>query len=131
MLQLRRVLKVQAVLWALSGLALGLVPVSVLDLLGQARVPESAWLRMLGITAVVLAMLMWLVAERLEQVWWWAWAFVVLEVGVATLCVINALFGTDPRAEVWPWWVMGGVAAVFATLDMLGLGRTSQEKPQV
>jgi hypothetical protein len=131
MLLLRRVLKIQAVLWVLSGLALGLVPVRVLDLLGQTPVMESAWLRMLGICSLVLAMLMWLVAEGLDKVWWWAWAFALLEVGVATLCVVNALFGVVPGAASWPWWAMGGVAAVFAGLDMVGLARASQENPQV
>ena len=128
---LRRVLKIQAAVWALTAIPLVFFPVALLDALGQLPVVEAAWLRMLGIASVVLAMLMWLVAGRLDAVWWWAWAFVVLEVGVATLSVVNALFGLDPGVTAWPWWAMGGVAAVFAALDMLGLGRTSQEKPQV
>lgn len=131
MLVLQRVLKTQAALWAVFGLALGLIPVRLLDLLGQLPVTESAWLRLLGIAAVVLAMQMWLVATALETVWWWAWSFVVLQTASATLAVINALFGLDPGAAAWPWWTLGGVSAAFAALGMLGLGRASQERPQV
>jgi hypothetical protein len=127
---LRRVLKIQAGLWAVTALALGLFPAPLLEALDQLPVGEAAWLRMLGVAALVLAMLMWLVADALDAVWWWAWAFAVLEVGVATVALVNALFGLDPGVAAWPWWVMGGVAVVFAALDMLGLGRTSQEKPQ-
>jgi hypothetical protein len=128
---LRGVLKVQAALWAIAGLALGLVPIRVMDALGQLRVPESAWLRMLGITSFVLAMLMWLLATSLDKVWWWAWAFALLEAGIATMAIVNVAFGLNPGVEAWPWWAMGAIAAAFAVLDMIGLARTSQEKPQV
>ncbi len=131
MFLLRRVLKIQSALWALTGLALGLVPLTVLEALGQSSVEETAWLRMLGVTAVVLALLMWLVAGALDQVWWWAWAFAVLEAGVATLALVNATFSVDPGAPAWAWWVIGGVSVALAALDLVGLGRTSQEKPQV
>jgi hypothetical protein len=128
---LRRVLKIQAALWGLTALALGALPATVLDALGQAPLDETAWLRILGVTALVLAMLMWLVAASLDTVWWWAWAFAVLEVLVTTVCLLTALVGLAPGASVWPWWVLGGLAAGFAVADMIGLARTSQEKPQV
>jgi hypothetical protein len=128
---LRRVLKIQAAVWTLSAIALVLFPVRLLDALGQLSVAEPAWLRMLGIAAIVLAMLMWLVAGALDQVWWWAWGFAVLEVGVATVCILNALFGVDAGTSAWAWWALGALAVVFGGLDMVGLGRTSREKPQV
>ncbi len=59
----------------------------------QPPLIDDAWIRALGVIAVVLALLMVLVAQRLEDVWWWAWAFVVLEAGTATVFVLHALFG--------------------------------------
>jgi hypothetical protein len=127
---LRRVVKIQAALWAITAAALGVFPATTVDALGQAPVPETAWLRILGVAALVLAMVMWLVATSLDKVWWWAWAFVVLEVLTATVCILNALFGVDPGASAWAWWVLGAASAVIAAFDMIGLGWTSQEKPQ-
>ena len=80
---LRRVLNADAALWAVFGLVVGIAPGWLLETVaGQPPLIDDAWIRALGVIAVVLALLMVLVAQRLEDVWWWAWAFVVLEAGI-------------------------------------------------
>jgi len=55
---LQRVLKIQAALWAVFGTVLVLVPRWLLhDALGQPPMREHAWVRAMGVMAVVLAML--------------------------------------------------------------------------
>jgi hypothetical protein len=129
---LQRVLKVQAALLALAGAALALVPAQVVrDLLDQPPLVENAWLRAGGVMAIVLAMLMVLVAQRVADVWWWAWSFAALEAGTATVFVINAAFGLPPGAAAWPWWTIGALKAAFGALDLVGIAIAGREKPIV
>jgi hypothetical protein len=129
---LQRVLKVQAALWALFGAALGLFPRwLVVEVLDQPAMPQHVWLRASGVMAIVLAMLMVLMAQRITEVWWWAWSFVLLEAGTATLFILKGAFRVVPGTSSWAWWVLGGVNAVFAALLLLGLARASREQPIV
>jgi hypothetical protein len=129
---LRRVLKVQAALWALTGLLLGAVPVFTLDtLLGQPVPIEGAWLRMLGVASIVLALFMVLVAQHAAEAWWWAWGFAILEAGVATVSILNALLGVPEGASATTWWAIGIGAIAFGALDLVGIARAGQEQPIV
>lgn len=127
---LRRVLNAQAALWAVFGFAVGIVPRWLLETVArQPALTDDAWFRALGVMAVVMALLMVLVAQRLEDVWWWAWAFVVLEAGTATVFVIHALFGLPEGASVWSWWLLASVNGAVGALDLVGLAIAAQEKP--
>jgi hypothetical protein len=127
---LRRVLYAQALLWAVTGLALAFVPRFMLHtVFGQVVGPEDAWVRIAGVESIVLAMLMVLVAQRSDQVWWWSWAFVLLEAGVAVIAVTHVLFGLPPGSSSLLWWLLAAVGVVFAAALLLGLGRTGQERP--
>jgi hypothetical protein len=127
---LRRILKLQATLWAISGLALVFAPGWLTETVaGQPPLGDLAWLRALGVMAIVLALLMVLVAQRLEDVWWWAWAFVVLEAGTATVFALHALLGLPEGAAAWWWWTLAIGNGVIGALDIVGLGLTAQEKP--
>ncbi len=127
---LRRVLSAQAAVWAVFGFVVGLAPGWLLNTVArQPALTDDAWLRALGVIAVVLALLMMLVSQRLEDVWWWAWAFVVLEAGTATVFMLHALFGLPEGASTWSWWLLAIVNGAFAALDMVGLGLAAQEKP--
>ena len=127
---LRRVLSAQAALWAVFGFVVGVAPGWLLQTVSrQPALADDAWLRALGVIAVVLALLMMLVSQRLEDVWWWAWAFVVLEAGTATVFMLHALFGLPEGAATWSWWVLAFVNGAFAVLDLVGLGLAAQEKP--
>ena len=127
---LRRVLSAQAVLWAMFGFVVGIAPGWLLETVaGQPALADDAWVRALGVMAVVLALLMVLVSQRLEDVWWWAWAFVVLEAGTATVFVLHALFGLPRAASAWSWWLLACVNGAVGALDLVGLGLAAQEKP--
>jgi len=129
---LQRVLKLQAALWAVTGALLIFVPRWLLhDAFGQPPMREHAWVRAAGVMAVVLAMLMVLVAQRVSDVWWWAWSFALLAAGTATVFVLNAAFGLPTGADAWPWWSLGGVHASFGALDLVGITAAGREKPIV
>jgi hypothetical protein len=127
---LRRLLKVQAALWALTAAALGLAPRIVLeDLFSQPPLPEYAWIRAAAVMGIVLALLMVLVAQRIEELWWWSWAFALLEVGTASVFAINALFGLPAGAAAWPWWTIAVVNAAIGAGLLVGMGTAGQQKP--
>lgn len=129
---LRPVLYAQAALWTGFGLLIAVSPRWLLQTVGgQPPLGDDAWARTVGVTAVVLALLMVLVAQRLDDVWWWAWAFALLEIGVGTLFVFHALLSLPSGAAAWPWWLLGAANTAFAALDLVGLGFTAQEKPFV
>jgi hypothetical protein len=124
---LARVLKVQAVFWLLAGVALLAIPATVVRVLTQIPF-EQVWLRAMGVSVIVLGLLMILVAQRAE-VWWWAWAFTVLEAGMGSVFVLRGLFGG--RGAEWPWWSLGSLGAFFAVLNLVGLAQAGREKPFV
>lgn len=129
---LRRLLKVQAALWLVWSLAVGLFPGRVLEgLLGQPTPPDYVWVRASAVMGVVLALLMVLVAQKIDELWWWSWAFALLEVGTATLFAINAMFGVPPGADAWPFWVLAIVNGCFGAGLLVGMGVGGQEKPFV
>ena len=132
MVLLQRVLKVQGALLALGGVLLAVVPVFTLDSLLDQPVPvEGAWLRMLGVTSIVLALFMVLVSQHAAETWWWAWGFAILETGIATVATLNAVFGVPDGAATWPWWALAVGSIVFGGLDLVGIARAGQDKPIV
>jgi hypothetical protein len=127
---LRRILKLQAALWALFGLALVIAPGWLTETVaGQPPLGDLAWLRALGVMAIVLSLLMVLVAQRLEDVWWWAWAFVVLEAGTATVFALHALLGLPEDAAAWWWWARAIGNGLIGALELVGLAMAAQEEP--
>jgi hypothetical protein len=129
---LQRLLKVQAALWLIWSLGVLIAPAWVVEgLLRQPPTSQYAWLREMGIMGLVLAMLMVLVSQRIEEFWWWSWAFAVLEVGTATLLVLTASFGLSSDAVAWPWWVLAAVNAAIGAGLLVGMSDAGQEKPFV
>jgi hypothetical protein len=129
---LRRVLHWQAALWALSGVALLTVPGLLMErVLDQPKAGDDVWLRTTGAMAVVLSLLMVLVAHHLDQVWWWAWAFVILQTSTAAIFVLNATVSLPGVAPVWPWWLAAGANAVIGALEVVALARVGMERSPV
>ncbi|MGH2739033.1 MAG: hypothetical protein ACRDH6_00900 [Actinomycetota bacterium] len=126
---LRRTLYLQALAWAATGIALALVPKSVLGLLDQPPIAEPSWLRMGGVEAFGLALLMVLVGHRAEELWWWSWAFVLMTAGVAGVATLNAAFGIHPDASSVPWWAMAGISWAFTAALLVGLQRIGRIQP--
>lgn len=127
---LRKTLKAQAALWAVFGLVCLVAPASVGHLLiDQTNGGTDAIIRVLGVAGLTLAMTMILVAQHPGEAWWWAWAFALLEAGVATVCILHAVLGVPDGLAAWPWWVLGLASSAFAALDLVALARAEQSKP--
>jgi hypothetical protein len=78
---------------------------------------------------VVLALLMVLVAQKVDELWWWSWAFAVLEVGTATVFALNAAFGLPDGAAAWPFWTLAVLNGAFGAGLLAGMGLGGQERP--
>lgn len=126
---LRRTLYLQALVWAAAGIGLGLVPKSVLRLLDQPPIAEPTWLRIGGVEAFGLALLMVLVGHRARELWWWSWAFVFMTAGVAGVATLNAAFGIQPGASAIAWWALAGVSWAFTAGLLVGLQRIGRVQP--
>lgn len=129
---LRRLLNLSAALWCLWGLVTLVAPAWLLEgVLDQPPLSQYAWIRAGGVMAIVLGLLMVLIAQRIIEVWWWSWAFAVLEVGVATVCAMTALVGLPDGAAAWPWWALAALNAAIGAGLLIGMGAAGQEKPFV
>ena len=124
---LRRALYLEAAAWAIGGLALALIPrftlVSVFD---QPLPPALAWWRLLGVNGFGLSLLMVLVAQRAEELWWWSWAFALVSVGTAVVALLHAAFGVAEGESSVVWWLLGLGTAALSGLLMLGLYLTAR-----
>lgn len=127
---LRNVLYLDALVWAITGILLALWPVWLLErVFAQVPLGEYAWVRMAAILGIGMAMLMVLVAHRVETLWWFAWAFVLTEGAQALLGALNALYGLPQGSGALLWWLFAGVSAVFALALLAGVAKAGLEKP--
>ena len=127
---LRRALYLQAAVWAVAGLALAIAPRTLLvSVFRASALPDDAWFRLLGIHVLGLAMLMVLVGHRVQDLWWWSWAFALVTVGMAGVVLLNAAFGLQPQESGVVWWVMGGLSLALALNLLWGLFVCAQENP--
>jgi len=125
---LRRVLYLDALVSAMVGLALVAAPAWVFEtVLGQPRAADYAVHRLAGMASFTLALLMVLVGHRVEELWWWCWAFVVLEVGAAVVTTLHAAFELPAGAAAWPWWALGIGSWAFAGAFLWGIARAGNE----
>jgi hypothetical protein len=127
---LRRVLYLDALSLILIGVPLTFTPrlVSV-TLFAQPEYPDYAPLRLLGISLFTLALFMVLVAHRIEELWWWSWAAVILEAGAVVVTALHALVGLPAGAAAWPWWLLAGVSLALLLGLLWGLARAGMERP--
>ena len=120
----------QAMVWAACGIAIAVAPrfllVTVFDL---PLLPDQGYVRVAGVFAFSLSLLMVLVARRLETLWWFAWAFVLATAGSAIVAALNALFGLPDGASPLLWWVFAAVSTVFTVGLLAGLAKTGTERP--
>jgi hypothetical protein len=127
---LRRVTTLQALVWAACGIAIALAPrfvlVTVFDL---PTLPDQGYVRIAGVFAFSLSLLMVLVARRLETLWWFAWAFVLASAGSAIVAVLNALFGLPDGVSPLLWWVFAALSTAFTVGLLAGLAKTGTERP--
>lgn len=127
---LKRTLYLQAAVWAACGFGLFIAPrFVVVTLFGQPPLGDVAWLRLLGVHALGLAMFMVLVAHRLQELWWWTWAIAFVTLGVAAVVVLHAALGVSPTQSSALWWIFSLVAVGFAAGLLYGLAVTAQQHP--
>src|SRR6266566_4268887 len=123
---LKRALYLEAAVWAVAGLALSIAPRFVIVTMFDQPRADPAWLRLVGIQAFGLALLMVLVAHRIEDLWWWSWAFALVTVGIAAVAVLNAAFGLPPGQPSLFWWLFSAVTVGSALGLLTGLYISSQ-----
>jgi hypothetical protein len=127
---LRRVLTMGALVLAVVSVPLVVVPRAIVEgLMGQEAMSQDIWVRLLGAAGIALALLHVLILRKLEELWWWCWAFVIFDGLAAVLAVLHAAVGVPAGSEAWPWWVYGVMSALFTSLYLGGLARAGQEKP--
>jgi hypothetical protein len=126
---LRRALLAFASVWAISGIAIAVVPRWLLvTWFDQPSYPDYAYMRVCGVAALGSAALALMISRRLDDVWWWSWAF-VLEAGATTLVTgLHALLGPE---GAWFWWLFAAANAALAVFLVAGIARAGVEKPIV
>jgi hypothetical protein len=125
---LRRVLYLKALEAFLGGLGLAVVPRFLLvTVLGQPEYPDYAFVRLLGVADVALALVLVLVAQRVQEMWWWSWAFVVLTGGSAAVVTLHAAFGLPEGASPWMWVGLAAFSWGIAFGLLWGLSRSATE----
>ena len=131
MVMLRRALYAAAAAWMLSGLGIAVTPrfwlVTVFD---QPGYPDYAYVRIAGVGAIALALLMVMVAHHAEDNWWWSWAFVIATGAVAIISIVNLV--TLPNGTpAGLWWLIFATNALLAFGLLYGLARTGTERSPV
>jgi hypothetical protein len=139
---LRKVLFLHAAVWGVVGLICGLFPQSVLNVLSNttpipglyfqiqpAAPPGAIFVRLVGVQSFVLAMFMVLVAQKIEALWWWSWAFVLADVVLAAVALVHVLFGLPPQAATLWWWIAVAVCLGLAAALLWGLFKAAQDQP--
>ena len=129
---LRRVLYYQAAVWSACGLAVAIAPHWVLQtLFDQIPYPDDAYVRVSGVMSVGLALTMVLVAQKIEDLWWWSWAFALTDAGIVTITALHALFGLPGDSGAALWWLFASVNLTLGAALLAGMGLAAQEKPFV
>jgi hypothetical protein len=129
---LKRVLLIEAGVWAVCGLAITVVPGFVLvTMFDLPPLPDQGYVRIAGIFSFSLSLLMVLVARRLETLWWFAWAFVLATAVSAIVAALNALYGLPDGVSPLLWWVFAAVSTAFTIGLLAGLAKTGTERPPV
>ena len=127
---LRRALLLFAAVWAVCGIGIAVVPRWLLvTWFDQPAYPDYTYVRVCGVAALGSAALALMISRRLDDVWWWSWAF-VLEAGATALVTgLHALFVGGGGA--WFWWIFAIGNGALAAFLVAGIARAGVEKPIV
>jgi hypothetical protein len=127
---LRRALGVGAIVMLLLAAPLVVLPRTIVEgIMGQSPIGDDVWIRLFGAAGVALGLVHVLIIRKLEDLWWWCWAFVVFDGSASVIALSHAAVGLPAGSAAWPWWLFGGVTALFTTLYVVGLAKAGQEKP--
>ena len=127
---LRRALGAGAVLLLALSAPLVVIPRTIVEtVMRQGSTGDDVWIRLFGSGAVALALFHVLILRKLDDLWWWCWAFVIFDGLIAVIVIIHATMGLPEGSAAWPWWVFGATSSLFTALFVVGLAKTGQEKP--
>ncbi len=110
---LRVVMLVQSVVLAVYGLPYLLMPASTQVLTGQAPVPETYFLRVVGIAFIMLAWLEFQVAGDLARYRGLTLTYAILPASFFVTIAIQ-LATTGFTGALWYWWLNLAITAAFA-----------------
>ena len=129
MATLRRTLYLGALFTLVGGAALAIAPhFWLVRVFAQPPYPDYAGARMMGVGTFSFGLLLVMVANHLEDHWWWSWAFVIASGGFAVIAFFQALLGDTPSGF---WWGVAAFNALFAGSLVWGLAKTGTERPPV
>ena len=127
---LRRVLAAGAVVTVALSAPLVVIPRTIVEgLMGQERIADDIWIRLFGTGVITLALFHVLILRKLNDLWWWVWAFVIFDGLTSVVVLAHAAVGLPEGSPAWPWWVYGAASVLFTALYVLGLAKAGQEKP--
>ena len=127
---LRGALGAGAVLLLALSAPLVVIPRTIVEtVMRQGSTSDDVWIRLFGSGAVALALFHVLILRKLDDLWWWCWAFVIFDGLIAVIVISHATVGLPDGSAAWPWWVFGATSALFTGLFVVGLAKTGQEKP--
>jgi hypothetical protein len=127
---LRRLLGVGAVLTLVLSAPLVVIPRAIVEgLMGQAQNADDVWIRLFGTAGIALALFHVLILRKLDDLWWWVWAFVIFDGLSAVIVIAHAAVGLPEGSSAWFWWLYGAISALFTALYVVGLAKAGQEKP--
>jgi hypothetical protein len=125
---LKRILYLDALLNAALAAGLIVLPRFLLvDVFAQPAYPDYAFVRVFGVAALALAMIEVLIAQRVEELWWWSWVFVIFEGARAAILTLHVIFGLPEGAGPFMWWLGAGVRWAVAFGLLLAIGRAADE----
>ncbi len=96
---------------------------------GRVSISGEIFVRLLGVETFIAAMFMVLVAQKVESVWWWSWAFVLADIAIAAVVIVHVLFGLQPGAAALRWWIVAATCLGFGAALLWGLFKGAQDQP--
>jgi len=110
---LKTVMQVQSIVLALYGLPYLVMPARTQVLTGQAAVPETYFLRVVGITFIMLAWLEFQVAGDLARYRALTLTYAILP-ALFFVTIALQLATTSFAGALWYWWLNLAITAAFA-----------------
>jgi hypothetical protein len=95
----------------------------------ESSPPGAIFVRLLGVALFGLAMFMVLVAQKIEAVWWWSWAFVISDTVAAGVVILHLAFGLPNRSPTLVWWIAVVLCLGFSVAVLWGLFKAHQDQP--
>jgi hypothetical protein len=127
---LRRALGVGAVLLLVLAAPLVVFPRAIVEtVMGQGQTSDVVWIRLFGAAGLALALFHVLILRKLDDLWWWCWAFVIFDGLTSLIVILHVSTGLPDGSAAWPWWIFGASSALFMALYVVGLAKAGQEKP--